>query len=257
MLVLTPGVNMMLRYAAEFNPKLEVAGFGRTMIAENGEDVIVTDIYIPPQIVKTAHADIKGPGEEGGGGMLENAIQHFATTCRHCDVAMAAHGGDHNFEGMSWADWRLWWHSHGQIAASPSGTDDQSLRTLAKYLDGWAAGLVINAAGDRHAWAAVRQGPFNLLLQKLDVGYMREHNQDLQDRIATMMEGVEEWKYQASPTQGQRQGGTTGTHPNGGGTNSPAVRRLPATTEGGKRLVDMSKEEFGKWLRDEVMETAK
>lgn len=241
MLILTPRVNMMLRYAAEFNPGLEVAGFGRTEIGEDGSTIIVSDIYIPPQEVKAAHADIKGPGEEGGDGMLEAALQHFATHCRFCGGEQGERHNGHDFAGTAWTDWRLWWHSHGKIAASPSGTDDNSLKMLAKWLDGWAVGLVINAAGERHAWAAVRTGPFNLLTQPLDVGYLREHNEELKQRIDLMMAEVKEWKYQAPPTQGRTVAGDAGS--------KAGQHRAP----NGKRIIDMAKEEFHDWLYSEVL----
>ena len=248
MLILTYEVNRALSYAADFKPGIEVGGFGHTTLAENGIDIIVDDIFIPPQTVQSAHTDIKGPGEQGGDGMLETAIRHWAFKCKWCYKALGEHdGADHEFEGQAWSDNRLWWHSHGKIGATPSATDDGTLQKLARLLDGWCAGLVINSAGDRHPWASVYRAPFNLITQKLEFGVYKEERLDIKERVDAMMAHVEEkvWSY-----QGNSQGAKGGT----GTSNSPPnVRRLPqrTSTPTGKRIIDLPTDEFAKWLESE------
>jgi len=46
---------------------------------------------------------------------------------------------------------RLWWHSHASMAASWSGVDDETSQKLARCVDGWFLGLVVNNRGDKLA----------------------------------------------------------------------------------------------------------
>lgn len=156
MILVTDKVHTQLRYAAEHNTFLEVGGFGRTHLMEDGT-IFVDELYIPPQVVEGGHTDIKGPDEDGGANMLDDARRFFSEHCRHCRLSVYEHeGADHEPEGESQADWRLWWHSHGKRGGTfGSGTDHATLFGLAKDCGGWAVGVVIDASGGRYAWVAV------------------------------------------------------------------------------------------------------
>lgn len=262
MIIATDAVNTALRYAAEFKPGLEVAGFGRTTLMENDLDILVDEIYIPPQIVQAAHADIKGPGEAGGDGMLEEFLHYIATHCHWCRGGVEEHDPEdgHDFEGEAWNNWRLWWHSHGKLEAKPSATDDDSLRKLARLLGGWSVGLVINAAGARHAWAAVHQPPFNVLLQHTDFTYYQHELPEVKRRIEEMMERVEEKKYtpptnnwqgNPSPTYGAAKKNSSGSNTGASSATEPLLLpRLPH----GKRIIDLDDTAFANWLHGKVEE---
>ena len=249
MLICTYEVQTALRYAAEHNSGLEVGGFGRTHIADNGEDIVVSEIYIPPQVVQAGHTDIKGPGEVGGDGMMEEAVEFWASHCRFCRIHVEHHdGADHDFEGESWSDWRLWWHSHAKFGAAPSGTDDETLRKLAKLMESYYVGLVINAAGERHAWAAVFSPPFSLVTQKLEFSSYRKEELEIKERVDGMMQHVQEKKYApATPWTPPNHNGAAKS----GGANSPNLIRLPRKG-GSKSILSMSDEDFAAFVKGEA-----
>ena len=248
MLVVTHEVNTALRYAATHNSALEVGGFGRTHLSENGLDVVVDEIYIPPQVVQAGHTNIKGPHEEGGDGMLEEAMRYFATHCKHCRHSWEDHEGqDHGFEGEAWTDWRLWWHSHGKMGVTPSHTDTSTLAGHARLLDGWAVGLVIDASGGRHAWAAVSV-PFKKEFD-IEFGYYPYEDPVIRERVAALMEHVQErkWEPQSYGYRGPNQGN---------GKSGGAKGKIPLLSrrKNNKPIMAMTDEEFKEWMREEGYE---
>ena len=252
MLVVTFNVNLALRYAAQHNSGLEVGGFGRTQVTEAG-DIICNEVYIPPQVVQSGHTDIKGPDEPGGEEMFEDFFRYIAT---HCAVCRKEVGDDHarerhDFEGESWSDWRLWWHSHGRLGTTPSGTDHNTLGMIARNLnDGWAVGLVIDSAGGRHAW--VNQAfPFRLD-REIDFGSYPYEDEDIKGRIEAMMERVEEKKWQQSGYGGPHSGNASQPSQVGAiSTTKPGtISRLPRRAGSNKKLLEMNEEEWKEFIRE-------
>ena len=267
MLILTLDANASLRYAANFNPGLEVGGFGHTFINANG-DIVCDEIYIPPQVVQTGHTDIKGPEEEGGSEMLDTAQRYIATHCGVCRGEVFDHGElhrDHEYLPESWDNWRLWWHSHGKLGVTPSGTDHNTLFSLARWWNDWSVGLVIDSAGNRHAWAAV-VNPFRLD-QEIPFGVHFYESPTCEQRVAEMMSHVEEkkWGYQGAPNQGNGRSSSspngaspTGTGTGGGTSKLPRQKLRAGVLPGGKTsIIDLTEEEFKQFIEDNAEELEK
>lgn len=143
-LLLTPEANEMIRRAVLHNRNLEVGGFGHMAELTDDDDIIIDDIYVPPQIVQGAHTDIDVAG-------LDALMRHAAT------------------RDQTVGEWKLWWHSHSTMKAYASGTDEATLKAQARWLESWAIGLTVNVAGDHYCWLNI-DSPFKLLMKELPTG---------------------------------------------------------------------------------------
>ena len=165
-LLLTPEVNEMINLAARHTRSLEVGGFGHIREVNGNEDIIVDDIFIPPQTVQSAHTDIEVEG-------LDALMRHAASLNQTVD------------------EWRLWWHSHSTMKAYASGTDESTLKGQAHWLGSWAVGLTVNVDGDRYCWLNT-DAPFKLVLKDLPVGIYHPIVEDpsLKELVDSMMKDV-------------------------------------------------------------------
>lgn len=255
MLLVTHDVMLMLKYAVMHNPDLEVGGFGRTTLLQNG-DILVSDIYIPPQTVESGHTDIKGPLEAGGEDMLGNARRYFATHCTTCGVDIFEHEQavvdedgvmqGHSPRAGSQLDWRLWWHSHGKLGSNfASQTDHQTLFGMARECEGWAVGLVVGVGRDRYTWiAGVDQSrpamPKDLnawptqFEKDIEYGELSNEDDELKAYVADMMQKVQRKTY---------------TQP-GRPTWVGVPKQGALTVVGGEKtkILGMNTEEFNAWV---------
>lgn len=183
----------MINRAANHNKSLEVGGFGHLMQVDDGQDIIIDDIYIPPQIVQGAHTDIDVEG-------LDALMAHAASL------------------GQTVDEWRLWWHSHANMGAFASGQDEQTLFQQAEWFDSWAIGLTVNTKGERFAWINTHL-PFRMMMKDLPVGVYYPMPDTRDEYIDGLMKEVKARTYSgpSNPTAGRGTGSHGGTGNSYGG----------------------------------------
>ena len=175
MILLTKKARQMIELAVQKEPTLEVGGFGRVELRSGM--IVVTQIFIPPQEVGTAHTDIEGAD-------LRVALEALLRA------------------GSTLSQWSFWWHSHCSMGVTPSGQDDSTLRLLVQEVPqlGWFAGMVTNVKGDYHGWLEVtRPLPINT---KVDV-YLDEEPipKKTVEEVDRMMEHVKRKVYTPPKTK--------------------------------------------------------
>ena len=225
---LTTQVNLKLHYAANYNGNLEVGGFGKTEIIDGV--IVVTDIIIPPQIVEGAHTDI-----DVERGDMDWMMRFLAD------------------RGESFDQWRLWWHSHANMQTTPSGTDTNTLAMLARNLDPWFAGLVINVRGDRTAFLCVSY-PVALRADKLDL-VVHDEDEAVRELIHAQMQHVV--RKTTPPPANSNVGKTPSTTDQRTPTPiSPVDRKPPNQDEllivNGKPVGQLSDAEFEAWVDEQA-----
>ena len=172
-----PEIALSLRAAkimkmAVHHQNAEVQGFGKCEYDKKQNLLWVTDIYIPPQYVGTAHVDT--PPE-----LLEQVMTELGQ------------------RGEVLGQYPLWWHSHpGGGSTSPSGQDDTTIKALADEFEGFMFGIVTNKAEYYHGFYAVSmdteygrittQGRTNVRLE------MEAEDEALKAEVEKMMERVTE-----------------------------------------------------------------
>jgi len=141
-IVLTNKVfNKMLSYANY--TKSEISGFGK--IKEEGDNVIVTDIKIFPQVCTGAHTELK----------QEDLITFIGN--------VIAHNGNSD-------DWKLWWHSHYDFDVFFSTVDTDTIAELTRGSEMFPGGsrlysICINNIGQM----AARKDENGLFVADLDI----------------------------------------------------------------------------------------
>lgn len=160
-IVLTRRVRLALKYAVEYDTKLEVSGLGKTSLTPDG-DIYVSDIIIPPQ-------EVSGGGTDIDGDMVLTVTELLAK------------------KGEKLSDWRLWWHSHNTMSAFFSSTDNDTIEDYAEMVD-WAAGLVVNVKGERKA-KIVMARPFALEFETEAINTVEEDSR-IKEWVDTAMEFV-------------------------------------------------------------------
>ena len=131
-LVIEPPIWYALMRAANAKPTLEVLGVGHARVEDTGE-VVMDDLYIPPQKVTGASVDMSG------------------------DVMMRLWNDLVARYGEHWHEWCIMWHSHCSMGTSPSGTDTDALANVVENNWPFAVGLVVNVKGEATAWAEIRK----------------------------------------------------------------------------------------------------
>jgi hypothetical protein len=176
MILFTDQAWRMVMLAAKFK-SLEVAFFGRCAI-EDGI-AVVDDILIPPQEVAGAAAEME---VEQLDWLMEQIIQRGDTADQ-------------------WFGNIFWGHSHVNMGTSPSGTDHDTLKKLAKQSNkGYALGVVVNQKSEATGWAAYRSknpvfGTEDMAEMTVPVKVEELEDTELRDYVAAMMEHVTEKKY--------------------------------------------------------------
>ena len=249
---LTADAALKLRYAVQHTPGMEVGGFGRTVVNDR-QEVIVTDIIVPPQIAGSAHTDIE----------VQDLDELLAFLARR---------------GESLADWRLWWHSHGRMGAFASGQDVSTLDMLASHL-GWFAGIVTNVEGKFYSWMSFSVPPMLRTSFQIELKIESYENEDLKREIDEQMKRVERPVTKSYTNYvSQYHGGNAGGNNGGNNTgfralplsDAPPPQRVRVTgegkTKGGKKgkqdalvpvlksIQDMSDEEFVAWVNNNQFE---
>lgn len=157
---LTQEVAYMIQRAARHTPTLEVGGLLRAEVqnGDGGAIILVTDMVIPPQTVGAAHQDIEG--------------EQFTAAWTDTKVP---------YRGL--------WHSHCNMAVTPSAVDTDQLEELSlnEGLD-WMIGLVVNVRGEMHCWIVINN-PIQVTA-KLDVGVLPVQAPELDSAVDEMMKGV-------------------------------------------------------------------
>lgn len=125
----------------------EISGFGK--VHKEGENLIVDDIRIFAQTVNGGHTENWATAQSGEG------YRKFWD-----DLAV---------EGEDFSKWRLWWHSHVNMNASFSGTDDKTIDgyDFEQAEDNWLLSIVTNKQGKLFCQLDVYQ-PFRMVLKDLD-----------------------------------------------------------------------------------------
>jgi hypothetical protein len=152
-----------MHYACNYDKGKEVSWFGKAHL--EGDTVVMTDIWIPPQVVGGAHIEITA-----------DDLAAFWTSFY----------SDDTHEGDTPRDWPIWCHSHAGMGTTPSGVDTATLKILAKQFNGWVIGLVTNHRGEFSAWLNVAK-PW-LLEAKVNVGFQPTENEVVKAEIAAIME---------------------------------------------------------------------
>lgn len=167
-LVLSRRVQDMLKFAVNTHPDKEVQGFGRVERDVDG-DIWVRDIIIPPQTVTGASVDLKP------------------------EVLTALMLELHK-NNQVLSDWPLWWHSHANMGTGPSNVDENTLKSLAQEMDGYALGLVTNVSGGYTAWfAAVAESKFGNFVHTSKMEVLVElppEDKKLKKQVRDMMKNV-------------------------------------------------------------------
>ena len=119
----------------------EIAGMGRVTVDPDGETITVEEVMIYEQEVTGATAD----------------LSPLAIAKWQCALVKA---------GGSPKDWRLWWHSHDNMAAFFSTTDTD---TMDRQTEGdWMVSLVVNKRRERQARLDLYR-PFRMYMDKIPV----------------------------------------------------------------------------------------
>lgn len=138
-LLMPPEVYRRLFLYAELCPK-EISGLG--LIRKEEGRFYCDEIALVEQEVGVAHTDMSPEG-----------LSEFLTR-------MGKERPD------TWGNWKLWWHSHCDMGVAFSGTDEETLRELARVSGDWFFGLVTNKKRASQLYVATRD-PIPLL-GKLD-----------------------------------------------------------------------------------------
>jgi hypothetical protein len=160
--------HLMMQYAIHEDPNLELGGLAKVTVDNSDrseETITIKDIWIPEQVIGSAHADLfsKDPFK------LITQLQERK-------------------EKLS--DWRCWWHSHAKMSVGSSGQDDETLILLAQEINSWFLGLIVNTKGEystRLTWAE----PITASMGGLDVSTWTEEDAELKGKVLDMLKNVE------------------------------------------------------------------
>ena len=145
----------------------EVSGFGRTEVT--GESIFVKDIIVLEQRVSSASTIIE---EDAVSDFLQDLIE----------------------KGENPADWNIWWHSHGNMNAFWSLTDDTTIEEMNMP---WVLSIVASKGGDEIDLLCRVDvfEPSRLTFDKLPWLYSSENDAILEWCDAEMKEKVKEVKF--------------------------------------------------------------
>ena len=119
----------------------EIAGMGKVAVSLDGSTITVEEVMIYEQEVTGATADLS-----------PKSIAKWQS-----ELVKAGGSPKH---------WRLWWHSHANMAAFFSGTDTD---TMDRQTEGdWMVSLVVNKRREREARLDLYR-PFRMYMDKIDI----------------------------------------------------------------------------------------
>lgn len=137
-LVTVPVLEMLDAYVQEAEG--EISGFGICEVT--GDRVTVVELVVPKQVCGMAETEI---GETELVGMMSELVGR----------------------GVALETVRLWWHSHVNMSAFWSGTDDKTAKELARRCGGWMVSIVCNKRGERRVRVDAAVGPVTVTVDEL------------------------------------------------------------------------------------------
>lgn len=140
---------------------VEITGFGDVTYDKTKNEFIIGEIYLPDQSATAGDVDVE---EEDVSKFMLERMEAGATQMP-----------------------RLWWHSHVEMEAFFSGTDDAQMKDFSN--DTFFVGIVVNKRGEYKASIKVCE-PFVFMIEELDIIIDYSYSQIPQDLKAEFEQKV-------------------------------------------------------------------
>lgn len=173
--------NVLNVMRAKYGDK-EVSGFGRLTVVDN-ETIVCDDIDVPRQEVSGGSTDISGTQ------LMQWREERF-------DIRSGMSVEEVTALNDELQRWWMWWHSHGNMSASFSKTDDNTIEYLARAM-GKCLGLVVKSDLSDYKPYIFLTEPVELFVT-LDKKHMDVPEDQLlldEDTLAMVKDRVSVWKY--------------------------------------------------------------